>query len=296
MTIAPFYRRTVETLLRDQTLDRAARTLVVGGGETDRSVLVACGFTDVTITNLDIETPKIDHGIRWARQDAEALTYSDRTFDQVIVHDALHHCASPHRALTEMYRVSRRTVLAFEPRDTLLHRMAEKVGLGAPYEVEAVADNSMTAGGYRGGPIPNFVYRWTRREVSKTLATYDPTGVVPVRFFQGMRLPAQRAMMQNSLWRRSALLGAGMVARVLAALAPGQGNLFAFCVQRPASRFPWLDEHGLTDQWAQDRIQAISPRRLNSDSMDEMAARASASTVPPPVGASIVGSVGVNAR
>lgn len=195
-----------------------------------------------------------------------------------------------------MYRVSRRTVLAFEPRDTLLHRMAEKVGLGAPYEVEAVADNSMTAGGYRGGPIPNFVYRWTRREVSKTLATYDPTGVVPVRFFQGMRLPAQRAMMQNSLWRRSALLGAGMVARVLAALAPGQGNLFAFCVQRPASRFPWLDEHGLTDQWAQDRIQAISPRRLNSDSMDEMAARASASTVPPPVGASIVGSVGVNAR
>ena len=50
-----------------------------------------------------------------------------------------HHCHSPHRGLLEMYRVARRGVLAFEPRDTRLVRLGVRLGFGQEYEIAAVA-------------------------------------------------------------------------------------------------------------------------------------------------------------
>jgi ubiquinone/menaquinone biosynthesis C-methylase UbiE len=48
----------------------------------------------------------------WSFQDAEQLSFEDEAFDYVFVHAGLHHCASPHRALLEMYRVARRGIMA----------------------------------------------------------------------------------------------------------------------------------------------------------------------------------------
>lgn len=85
----------------------------------------------------------------------------DGSFDQVIEHMSLHHCAVPHQALAEMMREARRGVLVMENRDSALMRLAVRLGWAAEYELAAVAGNAFQHGGWRNTAVPNFVYRWT---------------------------------------------------------------------------------------------------------------------------------------
>ena len=73
-----------------------ATILVVCGGEHDRDILMECGFTHVTISNLDERVVGDEfHPFQWFFQDAESLSFADNSFDFVFVHAGLHHCASP---------------------------------------------------------------------------------------------------------------------------------------------------------------------------------------------------------
>ena len=64
-----FYERVLRRLVDEGLVQRDWRVLVVAGGAVDRAAFAACGFTDVTFTNLSGDGDE--------RQDAEALTYDD---------------------------------------------------------------------------------------------------------------------------------------------------------------------------------------------------------------------------
>ncbi len=66
--------------------------------------------------------------------DAENLSFADRSFDIVAVHDGLHHLDNPERAIREMARVARRGVLILDPAQAALTKLA--VGLGIAVDVE----------------------------------------------------------------------------------------------------------------------------------------------------------------
>jgi SAM-dependent methyltransferase len=121
----------------------------------------------------------------------ENLTYDDGSFDIVIVHAGLHHCQSPHRALLEMYRVARKCAVAFESRDSLLMRAAVSLGLTESYEVSAISLDGKN-GGVADTGTPNFIYRWTERDVRNTIASYDPARIPQIKFFYDLRIPIQR--------------------------------------------------------------------------------------------------------
>src|SRR5437773_10369620 len=113
-----FYETTLEWLIDKGVLTREMSVLVVCAGQFDRDVLLKAGFTDVTISNLDSRWSGYEFSpFRWSCQDAEKLEFPDDEYDFCIAHDGLHHCASPHRALLEMFRVAKKGVLVFEPRD-----------------------------------------------------------------------------------------------------------------------------------------------------------------------------------
>src|SRR5690348_15360755 len=193
--VTGFYVDVLQRLLKDGSISISDSVLVVCGGPLDENVVRHVGFTDYTITNLD-------DGMANRRQDAENLTYDNGAFDIVIVHAGLHHCYSPHRALLEMYRVARKAAIAFEARDSLLMRTAVKLGLTMDYEVDSVtADGS---GGVAETGIPNFVYRWTEREVWKTVATFDPSRKPNIEFFYDMRIPIHRFTRSGSNALRAA--------------------------------------------------------------------------------------------
>src|SRR5712692_9219823 len=107
-----FYMEVLKDLLWSNVLHRKMRILVLCGGQTDRDALVRCGFQDCVISNLDVRTTGREfHPLEWSLQDAENLSFEDNSFDFYIVHSGLHHCYSPHRALLEMYCVSRKGLL-----------------------------------------------------------------------------------------------------------------------------------------------------------------------------------------
>lgn len=241
-----FYGGTVRALLADGTLRRDMRVLVLCGGPHDRDVLIACGFTDVTISNVDPRLRGDEFApFAWSFQDAEALSYDDGSFDVAIAHNGLHHCASPHRAVCEMYRVSRTGLLVFEPYDGFVSRLAVRTGLGQEYEVAAVVDNGMAFGGVRNSAIPNYVYRWTEAEVRKAVQSWAPTGRHRFRFFYAVRPPWARLRMLRS---RAALVATAALLPVLKLVTlacPRLCNNFGFLVLKPRlpdDLLPWLRE------------------------------------------------------
>ena len=179
------------------------------------------GFADFTITNLD--GGRANH-----RQDAENLTYGDGSFDVVIVHAGLHHCHSPHRALLEMYRVARKCIVAFESRDSLLMRAAVRMGLTESYEESGITADGR--GGVADTGVPNFIYRWTERDVQKTIASYDPVRSALIRYFYDMRIPVQRFTRSGNYVLRAIAIMVEPLSKVFAAVAPKQCNEFAFAV------------------------------------------------------------------
>ena len=206
-------------------------------GTDDWELLSSLGFTNLVVSNLDEAfAPLVPEGA-WSYQDAQSLTYEDRSFDWVFVSEGLHHCRSPHRALGEMYRVCREGIVAIEARDSALMRLAVQVGMADAYELAAVTDQGYRTGGLDNTSVPNHVYRWTESEVVKTLRSFDPTGEPRIEFRYGLRLPTAEAT-----GRRRRLAGqiAKPALRVLCALFKRQSNQLGVIARRPTELYPWL--------------------------------------------------------
>lgn len=159
--------------------------------------------------------------------DAHNLPFQDREFDYGFVHAGLHHCDRPHLALTELYRVSHRVIVS-EARDSLLMRLAGRWRLTENYEVSSVRKNGNEAGGVNNSAVPNYVYRWTEREVEKTIRSFDPTGEPKISYFYGLRPP------------KGSPPPLALAAKLVFKLAKHQGNEFGFLIERPENQFPWL--------------------------------------------------------
>jgi SAM-dependent methyltransferase len=239
-----FVGRVLKNLGKEGLIDRSTRILAVCAGVAEASVFEHFGFENVTLTNVNAAT-LISLTARYVveQQDAEHLTYPDKSFDFVFVSDGLHHCQSPHRALLEMYRVSRLGVLVFESEDNFATRLATKCRLAERYEVSAVKDSGGRFGGVNNTEIPNFVYRWTQGEFEKTLCSFDPTGPMRCRYYRGLSLPLGR------LWPNARALrscGHYLERRIV-----GVGNLFCMVALRPAKLWPWLRKVDISVRWAE---------------------------------------------
>lgn len=236
--------------------------LVSCGGSADRDALAGAGFTDVTITNVDSAG---DDGALapfvWEHQDAENLTYEDGSFDVAIVSAGLHHCRSPHRALLELYRVARVAAIALESRDSSLMRLAVRFGAVDEYELGAVAAHGLQAGGVANTSTPNYVYRWSEREIEKTVASFAPHARHRIRFFREFELP--ESLVATDLGARTMVLRLArpVVIGITRAL-PSQANLFAFVIEKPdpvSDLQPWMasvdepDERAISERYTIER-------------------------------------------
>src|SRR5580658_6342564 len=140
-----FYEIVLERLVRAHTMSTTDSMVVICGGSYDAQCLQRASFTNVVITNVDESYGCAP--FKWQHQDAENLSFQDSSFDWAIVHAGLHHCASPHRGLLEMCRVARKGVVVMEARDSMLIRLAARVGLVPNYELETVAIANFAVGG-----------------------------------------------------------------------------------------------------------------------------------------------------
>ncbi len=235
-----FYKKVLEQWIPD----RQAPILVCGGGREDRDTFLAAGFRNVTITNVDERTPRSCFApYAYIRADIEDLPFKDGEFGFVVAHAVLHHTSSPHRSLLEMYRVAGVAAIAIEARDSLLMRLLVAARMVHPYEIQAVYMNDATCGGWNNSCIPNYVYRWTEREVNKTISTFAPHARHEISYLYGTHLPGVLELDRAGKLKMLILRGLQPIHLVFSKIFPRQQNLFAFRVKKPALKedlFPWL--------------------------------------------------------
>jgi len=238
------YREALQRLLDRGILSPDSKILVLCAGEIDRQVHEALGFSNVTLSNLSKNLrPEEFAPFRALSLDAENIRCENNEYDFCVVHAGLHHCASPHRALLEMYRVARIGLLAIEPRDSAFGRLMLKLNLGQEFEVAStVGKEEFRGGGLRFGGIPNYIYRFTRREIMKCIETNSPYARHKYLFNESVVVPWNRyRRMKNRL-----ISGFAALARnfdFIIQRLPFVANIIAFAVIKPnlpGEIHPWL--------------------------------------------------------
>lgn len=235
--------RTLERHLELCNVDKSQQVLVIGGSQDDLEILDACGFKETVLSNITGDVAI----------DAENIGLPDNSYPIVFAHAVLHHCRSPHKAVGEMVRVSRQHVFFVEPNDSWAMRFLTRLNLSFPYELAAVAAHQYLHGGMRDGPIPNYIYRWTAREVEKSVAAYHPERHLQIRaypywdfYVNEYELLARKESRVAALAKK---LGAGnfisclhLSQSVLNLWSPlrSQGNKF-ICSVSKAQLHPWIE-------------------------------------------------------
>ena len=224
--------------------NKNASILVCGGGQLDKETFLNLGYKHVTVSNLDTRvSPDEFAPFTWDYQDAQSLSYDNDEFDYVVIHAAIHHASMPHKVLLEMYRVSRFGFLAFEARDSILMKIVTKLSLNQEYEHAAVFYNDCLYGGVNNTEIPNYVYRWTEREIEKTIQSYSPICEHTFLYDYGTAYPCTPELELKNGLKVLALSLLKPFYVILSKIFYKQQNLFAFFVKKASNEtklFPWL--------------------------------------------------------
>jgi len=276
-----FYAAVIETLLKKHILEREMKILIVCGGDTDKNVLYKSGFQCVVVSNLDTRMTENEFfPFEWSFQDAENLTFADGSFDFCIVHSGLHHCYSPHRALLEMYRVAHKGILLFEPYDNLLTRLGLRLHIGQEYEHAAVFYNACAYGGVKNSWIPNYVYRWTEEEITKTITAAAPYAQHRFQFIYETRIPWQQLKGRKKKLAFYLVALSMPILKALCLLFPKQSNNFAAVILKPdlpRDLHPWFlweeNQLKLNETWLNEKYKPETMERNNNGALGSSAQR-----------------------
>ena len=166
-----FYCKIIKKYLKNKIKNTI---LVLGAGNLDKEILKK--YSNTFFTNFNAQNEKmIKNGILM-----QNLPYNNNSYDYVITHASIHHCSRPHAAILEMLRVAKYGVIFIESHDCLLTKLSCKLGFSEIYEYSAVESDAH--GGVDNTNIPNFVYRWTEREVIKLINSYKPLNKYKIYF------------------------------------------------------------------------------------------------------------------
>lgn len=165
MTRDKFYEKQLLKFVKNKN----SKILVLGAGSLDKKIFKELNYKNVSFSNLE---NTIEENLNYF-ENIHDIKLSDNKFDYCVAHACIHHSSKPHTAILELYRVSSKGVLIIEANDSFLSRFACEFNLSEEYELSAVEKNK-TTGGVDNTDIPNYVYRWTEREVIKLMKSYKP--------------------------------------------------------------------------------------------------------------------------
>jgi SAM-dependent methyltransferase len=177
-----FYKKNFKNLI-----DKGSNFLLISASMYEVKILKNLGYLNFNITYHDDAEKKqfLDYGfkenINLFKSDLRNLAFKDKSFDYAITNATIHHIDLPHKAITELYRVAIKGVLIIESNDSLIMRLATKVKLTEEFEVSSINEDKNT-GGLLDTGIPNYVYRWTEKEILKLLKAFDPKNINLVNF------------------------------------------------------------------------------------------------------------------
>tara|TARA_B110000483_G_C18031754_1_gene479039 strand:- start:88 stop:789 length:702 start_codon:yes stop_codon:yes gene_type:complete len=170
-----------------KNINKNENFLLISGSIHEIQILKNLGYTNFTTTYHDEKEEKnlqnygFEINKNLFRADVRNLKFENQSFEYVITNATLHHVDQPHKAITEMYRVAKKGVLVIESNDSLIMQIACKLKFAEEFEISSI-DLKNNSGGLLDTGVPNYVYRWTEREIIKTLKSYDPSNITHVSF------------------------------------------------------------------------------------------------------------------
>jgi ubiquinone/menaquinone biosynthesis C-methylase UbiE len=192
-----FYKNCIKKYLKEKN----KKILVIGSSHKDILVFDSLNFTNITHSNLlPSETTRAfgnnENYMKILKKnkidliDMRKIPYTNNSFDFVVTNASIHHCSQPHLAFIEMLRVAREKIIIIEARDSMMIRVASKLKLSEEIEFSSIDKNSNdeNLGGVDGSSVPNFVYRWTEREVYKLTKSYQPLNNYKISYEYGLSI------------------------------------------------------------------------------------------------------------
>ena len=149
--------------------NKDSQILVLGAGTLDKNIFNEIGYKNVTFSNIESSNEK-DLNFY---ENIHDIKINSNAYEYCVAHACIHHSSKPHSAILELYRVCSKGSLIIEANDSLISRLACRFNLSEEYELSAVKKNKVL-GGVDNTNIPNYVYRWTEREIIKLLKSYRP--------------------------------------------------------------------------------------------------------------------------
>lgn len=114
--------------------DMKVLELAAGPGIMSSKIAAHCGFLEITDFSLEMlkqaQKKKIKGNINFAVADVTRLTYSDESFDAIVIANALHIMPNPQKALDEIRRVLTKDGLLIAPtftRDEVKSKWKEQI-------------------------------------------------------------------------------------------------------------------------------------------------------------------------
>jgi len=233
------YKKALNHIINKNKISLTDSILVLAGGPNDFNALKSFGFKNVTITNIAPHSKGFDYSpYNYQKADILNLDFEDQSYDWVFISAALHHLYLPHYGLCEMLRISIKGILVIESSDNFLSRLSRKLKLGVDYEIDALLNDG--TGGVNNSHIPNFVYRWTKAEVRKTVNSFLPETKNEFHFLHNQRIPFARIKNEKNTLKKMVLFGLLPLLFFLKYLFPSQSNEFCFIVLKSKNLHPWL--------------------------------------------------------
>lgn len=165
-------------------LNKNKSILVLGASSDEANLFHKLHFKKITLSNIDLTQLKGDekYNFRKIKIDFRNLyKIKNNSYDFVVVHASIHHTSKPHNILLEMYRIAKLGVLIVESNDSFIMRLAVKLKFSEDFEKSAL-NYKTYVGGVDGSHIPNYVYRWTEREIKKLFYSYQPDKKINIIF------------------------------------------------------------------------------------------------------------------
>ncbi|WP_435163273.1 class I SAM-dependent methyltransferase [Candidatus Pelagibacter bacterium nBUS_25] len=229
-----------ERMINDIILDKKSTILVVGATKYDSDIFQKNGFSNVTISNLDSSTDYSPH--KHSLQDLRKINYQNQSFEYVVANACIHHTSKPHEAILEMYRVSKNGIIVIEGNDSNLIKITNFLNLSQEYELSAVIndDYSHDKGGVDNSFIPNFVYRWTKREIYKLISSYEPQYTHKINFFYNSDFGGYKNVKKTSIIK-PILYILEILAKLYFIIFSSEKNLFCFFINKKEKKLKeWL--------------------------------------------------------
>jgi len=165
-------------------LNKDKSILVLGASSDEANLFHKLHFKKITLSNIDLAQLKGDekYNFRKIKIDFRNLyKIKNNSYDFVVVHASIHHTSKPHNILLEMYRIAKLGALIVESNDSFIMRLAVKLKFSEDFEKSAL-NYKTYVGGVDGSHIPNYVYRWTEREIKKLFYSYQPDKKINIIF------------------------------------------------------------------------------------------------------------------